>query len=56
MFKSNLIASIVENLVFYAYFDWGGDLVDRKSVSGHYLLLNGNLIVWRAKKQFSFPK
>lgn len=31
--------------------DLGGDIVDRKFVSGHYLLLNGNPIVWSSVKQ-----
>lgn len=31
--------------------DWGGDIADRRSISGHYLLLNGNPIVWSSKTQ-----
>lgn len=39
----------------YLLFDdavWGSDSTDRKSVSGHYLLLNNNPIVWSSKKQW----
>lgn len=33
------------SLVSYSDVIWGGDIVDRRSISGHYLLQNGNPIV-----------
>lgn len=41
------------NVVFISYADanWDSGLVDRNSASGHYLLHNGNTIVWSSKKQ-----
>lgn len=30
----------------------GGDIVDRRSIFGHYLFLNSNPIVWSSKKQY----
>lgn len=38
-------------LIGYADADWGGDIVDRKSVSGYVFMMSGNTISWSAKKQ-----
>ena len=34
--------------------DWAGSLSDRKSTTGYYTFLGGNLITWRSKKQTVF--
>lgn len=39
------------NLEAYADADWGGDVNDRKSVSGYCIFMNGNLLEWKTKKQ-----
>ena len=39
------------NLVAYTDVDWAGDRDDRKSTSGYFTLLGGNLVTWRSKKQ-----
>lgn len=51
LFHSNLILSSEVTLVTFANVVWRNDLVDYKYVSGHYLLLNNNLIIWSAKMQ-----
>lgn len=33
--------------------DWAGDVKDRKSQSGHIVMLNGNIIDWTSRKQES---
>lgn len=38
-------------VVSYTDADWGGDVSDRRSIYGHYLLLNGISVVWISKKQ-----
>ncbi|KAE8713459.1 hypothetical protein F3Y22_tig00110209pilonHSYRG00092 [Hibiscus syriacus] len=35
----------------FADADWAGSMDDRRSISGNYLYLAGNLIVWSSKKQ-----
>ncbi|TYK06529.1 putative mitochondrial protein [Cucumis melo var. makuwa] len=35
----------------YTDLDWTGSVVDRKSISGYYTFVWGNLITWRSKKQ-----
>lgn len=35
----------------YTDADWAGNLVDRKSTSGYFTLVGGNLVTWRSKKQ-----
>lgn len=49
-FRLNHVPSSTVTLVSFVDVDWGSDLVDRKYVSGHYLLLNSNPIVWSSKK------
>lgn len=35
----------------YTDADWAGSPVDRKSTSGYFVLVGGNLVTWRSKKQ-----
>ncbi|XP_074347601.1 secreted RxLR effector protein 161-like [Apium graveolens] len=35
----------------YTYADWAGCLHDRRSTSGYYTSVGGNLVTWRSKKQ-----
>ena len=35
----------------YTDADWGGDKGDRRSTSGYFTLIGGNLVTWRSKKQ-----
>ncbi|KAF8716550.1 Reverse transcriptase (RNA-dependent DNA polymerase), partial [Rhizoctonia solani] len=37
--------------ISYSNADWGSNLLDRKSISGHVFLLGGAAISWSAKKQ-----
>ena len=39
------------DLVAYADADWAGDIDSRKSTSGYFTLIGGNLVTWRSKKQ-----
>ena len=39
------------NLVAYTDAEWAGDRDDRKSTSGYFTLVGGNLVTWRSKKQ-----
>lgn len=41
------------NLDIQAYTDadWAASIVDRKSTSGYFVLVGGNLVTWRSKKQ-----
>ena len=47
MYKTN------DNLRVEAYTDadWAGSLSDRKSTTGYFTFLVGNLITWKSKKQ-----
>jgi hypothetical protein len=38
-------------LVAYADADWAGSLIDRKSTSGFFTLINGSSISWESRKQ-----
>ena len=31
--------------------DWAGNIIDRKSTSGYFTFVGGNLVAWRSKKQ-----
>ena len=39
------------DLIAYADGDWAGDRDSRKSTSGYFTLVGGNLVTWRSKKQ-----
>ena len=39
------------DLVAYTDADWAGFRDDRKSTSGYFTLVGGNLVTWRSKKQ-----
>lgn len=51
MFQTNPSPTHEISLVSYSDVDWEGDIIDRRSIYGHYLMLNGNLIVWSSKNQ-----
>ena len=34
----------------YTNADWVGNLSDRKSISGYFTFVGGNLVTWRSKK------
>jgi hypothetical protein len=39
------------SIVGYSYADWAGDMNDRRSTSGYCVLMGGNLISWKSKRQ-----
>ena len=39
------------DLIAYTDVDWAGDRDGRKSTSGYFTLVGGNLVTWRSKKQ-----
>lgn len=41
----------VTNIEGYMYSDWAGDQTIRRSTSGYYTFLEGDLVTWRSKKQ-----
>ena len=47
MFKKTLNCS----LEIYTDANWAGSIIDRKSTSGYYSYVLGNLVTWRSKKQ-----
>jgi histone deacetylase 1/2 len=40
-----------QHLNAYSDVDWGGDIDDKRSHSGHYIFLGKNLISWQSRKQ-----
>ncbi|KAI5344393.1 hypothetical protein L3X38_012270 [Prunus dulcis] len=39
------------NVEGYTDADWGGSVTDRRSTSGYFTFVGGNLVTWRSKKQ-----
>ncbi|KAF5472406.1 hypothetical protein F2P56_009126 [Juglans regia] len=39
------------NIEGYTNVDWAGSIEDRRSTSGYFTLVGGNLVTWRSKKQ-----
>ncbi|RVW39236.1 Retrovirus-related Pol polyprotein from transposon TNT 1-94 [Vitis vinifera] len=39
------------NIEGYTDADWAGNISDRKSTSGYFTFIGGNLVTWRSKKQ-----
>ena len=39
------------NVDGYTNADWAGNILDRKSTSGYFTLVGGNLVTWRSKKK-----
>jgi deoxyxylulose-5-phosphate synthase len=39
------------NIDGYTNADWAGNIVDRKSTSGYFTFVRGNLVTWRSKKR-----
>uniref|UniRef100_A0A2N9FXX4 Integrase catalytic domain-containing protein n=1 Tax=Fagus sylvatica TaxID=28930 RepID=A0A2N9FXX4_FAGSY len=39
------------NIEGYTDADWAGNILDRKSTSGYFTFVGGNLVTWRSKKQ-----
>ena len=39
------------DLIGYTDADWAGNRDDRKSTSGYFTLVGGNLVTWKSKKQ-----
>jgi hypothetical protein len=35
----------------YTDVDWAGNISDRKSTSGYFMFVGGNLVTWRSKKR-----
>lgn len=40
-----------QNIEAYTDADWAGNLGDRRSTSGYFTFLGGNLVTWKSKKQ-----
>ena len=43
------------NIEGYTDADWTGNILDRKSTSGYFTFVGGNLVTWRSKKQKVVP-
>jgi Reverse transcriptase (RNA-dependent DNA polymerase) len=41
------------DIMGYTDADWAGNIIDRKSTSGYFTFVGGNLVTWRSKKQGS---
>ena len=39
------------NIEGYTDADWARNVLDRKSTSGYFTFVGGNLVTWRSKKQ-----
>jgi len=39
------------NIIGYTDADWARDLTDKKSTSGYFTFVGGNLVTWKSKKQ-----
>ena len=39
------------NVDGYTNADWAGNISDRKSTSGYFTFVGGNLVTWRSKKK-----
>lgn len=52
LFRTSPSSTNEVSLVSYSNANWEGDVLDRKSIYGHYILLNGNPIAWSSKKQW----
>ena len=39
------------NIECFSDADWAGSKVDRRSTTGYYIFVGGNLVSWRSKKQ-----
>lgn len=39
------------DMVGYTYSDWVGDQIYRRSTSGYFIFVGGNLVTWRRKNQ-----
>nr|GEU59304.1 putative ribonuclease H-like domain-containing protein [Tanacetum cinerariifolium] len=42
---------IVGKLIYLSHTHWAGDKGNRRSTSGYFTLVGGNLVTWRSKKQ-----
>uniref|UniRef100_A0A803LY61 Retroviral polymerase SH3-like domain-containing protein n=1 Tax=Chenopodium quinoa TaxID=63459 RepID=A0A803LY61_CHEQI len=45
------INALVRNKTWEKYADWGADRDSRKSTSGYFTLVGGNLVSWKSKRQ-----
>ncbi|KAH9678582.1 retrovirus-related pol polyprotein from transposon RE1 [Citrus sinensis] len=45
------VMRILSNIEVYTDADWAGSVSDRRSTSGYFTFVGGNLVTWRSKKQ-----